>query len=131
MDKRNEYLLHRYQVSNDCWSTKIYHMDFSENISVIPKFKPQSAHFSKHQFSLHCTVKHGENNNTYIYHLSNDLKHDDTFIMSVVHDILDRFPSNADVLCFKSDNCSNQYKSRYPFFKWRKLAMDIAKKILL
>lgn len=142
MEKRNEYLLHRYQVSNDNYVWKsilstvaqlgpIYHMDFSENISVTPKFEPQSAHFSKRQFTLHCTVKHDENNNTYIYHLSNDLKHDDTFTMNVVRDILDRFPSNADVLRFKSDNCSTQYKSKYLFFKWRKLATEISKKILL
>ena len=39
----------------------MYHMDFSENISHMHKFEPQSSHFNKAQYSLHCTVRHGAN----------------------------------------------------------------------
>lgn len=48
-------------------------MDFSEN-SQMHKYEPQSSHFNKSHYSLHCTVKHDiheeEPMYTYIYHLS-------------------------------------------------------------
>ena len=39
----------------------IYHMDFSENLSQQFKYEPQSCHFNKKQYSLHCTVEHTGN----------------------------------------------------------------------
>ena len=66
---RKQYLSHKYQVSNDRfhWQKilatvedygEICHMDFSENLSQIYKYDPQSSHFDKKQYPLHCTVKH-------------------------------------------------------------------------
>lgn len=63
---------HKYQVYNDLYHKSIiltnipqtgaiYQMDFSENISEIHKYEPQSSHFNKAQYLLHCTVK--DNNN--------------------------------------------------------------------
>ena len=65
---KKEYTCHEYQVYNDIhhWPTvfsntleigPIYHMDFSENLSEMHKFKSQSLHFSEAQYSLHCMVK--------------------------------------------------------------------------
>jgi len=88
---RKVYLMHRYQVNNDVFQWPIilattntygpiFHMDFSENLSQMYKYEPQSSHFSKRQFSLHCTVKHSnENERCYLYHLSDDKKHDYAF----------------------------------------------------
>ena len=36
--------------------SRIYHMDYSENLSQQYKFEPQSYHFNKSQYSLHCTL---------------------------------------------------------------------------
>ena len=84
---RLEYLIHKYQIYNDRfhWPTilattenlgNILHMDYSENVSQHFKYEPQSSHFNKTQYSLHCTVKHvpGDSPYQYIYHLSDEKK---------------------------------------------------------
>ena len=71
------YLKHKYQLYNDGyhWSHilstvqqygSIYHMDFSENLTQSYKYEPQSTHFNKKQYSLHCSVKHTENGHEYL-----------------------------------------------------------------
>ena len=87
-------------------------MDFSENLTQLFKYEPQSSHFKKSQYSLHCTVKHTgleESSYHYLYHLSNVMQHDLTFTSAVVNEII---KSNGipEIICFKSDNCSTQYK---------------------
>ena len=143
LDKADEYLLHRYQVSNDNFVWKqvlentedpVFHMDFSENLGPTPKEEVQPAHFAKRQFSLHCTVKlptGGSKENTFIYHLSDDLSHDVVFTMAVVEDLIRRFAPNAKVIRFKSDNCSTQYKCKYIFQKWRELAKKLNKTFII
>ena len=94
---RKEYLYPRYQCTNDNFEWRnilntitnespIFH--FSENFTGTHKFEPQSAHFTKKQFSLHCTVMHCEENGSlslrYIYHLSNEMKHNAEFTFTVV-----------------------------------------------
>ena len=62
------------------WTTgelgKIYLMDYSENLTGVPKYDPQAAHFNKSQYSLHCTVCIETSNEkpdyTYFNHFSND-----------------------------------------------------------
>ena len=81
---KERYTSHKYQVYNDIYhcpiifsriplAGAIYHMDFSEN-SQMHKYEPQSSHFNKSHYSLHCTVKHDIHEEepiyTYIYHLS-------------------------------------------------------------
>ena len=67
--KKHVYLKHRFQIANDKFEWKkiiytipesgvIHHMDYSE---------PQDAHFSKKQFTLHCTVSHGIEHNNISY----------------------------------------------------------------
>ena len=66
---KKSYTCHKYQVFNvqfhwpkvlaTCKDIgEIYHMNFSENLSQQYKYEPQSCHFNKQQYSLHCTVKH-------------------------------------------------------------------------
>ena len=61
------YITHKFEVYNNAFHwpkiissipgiAKIYHLDYSENMTHQYKFEPQSSHFSKKQFSLHCTV---------------------------------------------------------------------------
>lgn len=90
---RKKYTMHRYQILNDKYhwpkivSTteeygEIMHCDYSENMSQITKFEPQSAHFNKKAYSLHCTVIHTTNQDApyqYDFHLSDEIKHDHAF----------------------------------------------------
>ena len=147
LKEKNKYLVHRFQVENDKHEWKqiletvkdigpVFHMDFSENITASPKFEPQSSHFSKRQFSFHCTVMHtakeGIPVNTYIYHLSDYVKHDSIFTMNVVFDILNNFDLDTlQPLRFKSDNCSSQYKSKYVLHEWKKLAESVQKTVIV
>ena len=86
------------------------------------KIEPQSAHFNKDQYTLHCTVARSFDEdafNKYIYHFSNDTSHDSQFSYAV-----DELMTNNDqclIFSFKSDNCSQQYKSRFVFANWRAL----------
>ena len=141
LENADDYLLHRYQVQNDKFVWKyilgtvddpIFHMDYSENLGPTPKFEPQPAHFSKRQFSLHCTVMHKENgNHKFVYHLSDDLAHDSVFTIAVIKDLIKRYAPDALVIRFKSDNCSTQYKCKYVFYQMRKLAVELQKTFIL
>ena len=84
-------------------------MDFSENVSGSTKYEPQDAHFSKKQFSLHCAVAHHPESNIYLYHLSDNRKHDHLYTKAVVESLINRYPE-VNVCRFKSDNCGQQYK---------------------
>ena len=56
------------------------------------KYDPQSSHFNKSQYSLHCTVQHTSNDEAkydYLYHLSDVMKHDHAFTSAAVDHILD------------------------------------------
>ena len=63
-------------------------MDYSENVVQWHKEEAQSAHFNKSQYTLHCTVQHnGDEPNQYIYHLSDEKKHDFAFTSLVVEQL--------------------------------------------
>ena len=84
---RKVYVMHQYQVNNDNYEWPhilstvdtygtIKQMDYSENLSQLYKHEAQSCHFSKKQFTLHCTVENRANEErNYMYHLSNGTKH--------------------------------------------------------
>ena len=109
--QRSEYLVNRYQVSSDCYEWKnilhttnnygkIFHADYSENISGSPKDEPQSAYFSTEQYSLRCTValtfEDDELENTYFYHLSDDRIHDSYFTSHVVEELIQHTQSEGE-----------------------------------
>ena len=59
--------------------------------------------------------------NKYIYHFSNDTSHDSQFSCAIADDLM----TNNDqclIFRFKSDNCSQQYKSSFVFASWKALA---------
>ena len=137
------YISHKHQVYNDQFHWPkilascdqigdIYHMDFSENLSQQYKYEPQSCHFNKQQYSLHCTIQHtgcSISPHEHFYHLSDDMKHNFAFTSSVVHHLLELH--NPSVIRFKSDNCSTQYKSKYVFKQWQILAMKTQKMVIV
>ena len=141
---KKDYVMHKFQIYNDKlhWPTilastrthgEIYHMDYSENLTQLFKYEPQSSHFNKSQYSLHCTVKHTGNNESpyqYLYHLSNEMKHDHAFTSAVVNNILE---SNGapPIIRLKSDNCSTQYKCKSIFRYWNNLAKSKHTKVIL
>ena len=142
--KKTKYVMHRYQVANDKYqwpkiaSTTdsygpIYHFDYSENLSQSYKFEPQSSHFNKQQYSLHCTVKHLPNSeHEYIYHFSDSKKHDFAFTSSVVDHLVELEDEDftSTIIRVKSDNCSCQYKCRYVFAFYRNLAKQLDKTVI-
>ena len=108
----------------------VFHMDYSENLQITPKFEPQSSHFVKRQFSLHCTVFNSsgdEGERKFVYHLSDDTGHDVYFTMAVIKDLIQRYCPHSDVIRFKSDNCSIQQKCGYVFYEMILLAVLLRK----
>ena len=102
----------------------MFHMDFSENISMTPKFEVQEHHFNKVQSSLHCTVAYSKNGTQYFYHISDVIKHDVSFVELVVRDLISKHP-DASGYIFRSDNCSTQYKCKWVFKMWQQLAVEL------
>ena len=112
---------------------EIYHMEFSENSSQLFKFEPQPSHFNKSQHSLHCTVKHTGDDESpfcYIFHLSDEMKHNHAFTSAVVNDIIQKHGLPL-ILRFKSDNSSMQYKFIWVFRFWSNLAKKLNTKIII
>ena len=139
LSSKKNYTIHKYQVYNDrhhwpkIWCNVsegfIYHMDFSETLTQQHKFEPQFSHFNEQQYSLHCTVKHTNNPAMpyeYLYHLSNDMKHDYAFT-SVVVDELIASSEDSTILRFKSDNCATQSKCKCTFNCWLTLSHKLNK----
>lgn len=64
-------------------------MDYSENMAQMYKYEPQLSHFSKQQYSLHCTAgtEYLVKKLNYLYHLSDEMKHNYVLTTSVVDDI--------------------------------------------
>ena len=139
LSMKSLYTSHKFEVYNDAfnWSKvlettkdigEIYHMDFSENLAQQYRYEPQSSHFSKRQFSLHCTFKHLPNSHEYIYHLSNEMKHNYAFTATVLRQLINE--SSSDIIRLKSDNCAIQYKYKSVFKVFHSLAVKMQKKIV-
>ena len=76
-------------------------VDFSENLSLKPKFEVQSAHFSGKQYSLQCLiVKPGENK--YVYNLSDATNHDSIFANEVLEDLYKCWEIKDEAIIIKS-----------------------------
>ena len=127
---KSKYLSHHWEIENDKVHWKlilnsaddfgpIFHLDFSENITGTPKYEVQSAHFNKSQFSLHVSVAHETSeSNRYYYHFSDDNTHDFAFTGHVARGLIERY-DNLNIIRFKSDNFSVQYKSKKVFGSWQ------------
>ena len=66
----------------------------------------------------------------YIYHLSNVLNHNSLFTIEVIEDLLQMVDIINNIIRFKMDNCSAQYKCKYIFALLRDLALNIQKTII-
>ena len=139
---KKKYLYHQYQIRNDKinWKTvlstvdqgDIFWCDYSENLQGTPKFEPQDSHFSKKQYSLHCTVDYDREGTQYHYHLSDDRNHDSIFTSEVLFHLISTHDiGNWMAIRFKMDNCSTQYKSRKVFPTYVKLASVTRKTVLV
>ena len=75
---------------------------------------------------LHDTQTSHKNDNTYIYHLSDDINHDSVMTTEILKTIIRDYPETIETgkLVLHSDNCSTQYKSRFVF----KALLVLAKK---
>ena len=84
LSQSNTYLRHRFHVNNiakvfplikETFNGRYIELDFSENLTMKPKFEAQGAHFSGKQFTLHCAIVKPKGPK-YVYHLSDDTTHD-------------------------------------------------------
>ena len=143
MNSREKYLCHRFEVENDKFewkktlqklNTTVFHLGFSENITVTPKYEAQSAHFNKRQYSLHCSAAHtsfhNKAKNCSHYRVSDDPTHHSAFTEAVVRDLI-FYHGDIDIPRFKGDNCSGQYKSKHVFSFRRNLSAELKKVILI
>ena len=114
---------------------KIYHLDYSENMSQQYKYEPRSSHFIKMQFSLHCTVKQISNSHEYIinqikyiiiYHLSDKMTYNYVFKWTMFKQLIDQSSNNIY-------NCPTLYKSKYEsiyvFKAWHSLETKIRREL--
>ena len=94
------------------------------------KFESQSCHFNKKSYSLHCTVLHKNPNIPiqYIYHLSNEMKHNSAFTATVINHLVEI--TNPSIIRFKSDNCATLYKCKWIFNYYSYLAIRLQKTVL-
>ena len=98
------------------------------------KYEVQSAHFNKHNYSLHCTVEHVDHQKyphlkspyLYHYHFSDDMKHNSVFTSAVIQHLFHdcKLPY---IIRIKSDNCSTQYKCGLAFGEYLKLQKNLTK----
>ena len=128
------YVLHRKSVDNDrfVWPLymnnfdgKFFHLDFSENISLVEKHQAQEANYSGKQYTLHCAWMHPPSPQKYIYHLSNDTNRNPAMLDEILRDIFNRFNIRDETLLLKSDNAPQQYKNRYFLQKCKVSLMTI------
>ena len=98
------------------------------------KYELQSSYFSKTQYLLHCIVKHNNNEEqsmyTYLYHLSHAMCYNHAFTSTVV-DYIISLETPLNLVRFKPNNCSAQYKSKHVFCYWQSVAKELNTKCLI
>ena len=72
-----------FPMMKDVYNRKFIELEFSQNLTIWPKLKVQSAHFSNKQYTLHCAMAKPFDKR-YHYHLSDDTKHDGIFVEQVL-----------------------------------------------
>ena len=116
------------------YHTKIHYLlilIFSENLSIPVKFEPQSLHLSYSYITVHSGILKNHGEKSYPSYLSDDWKHDQSFIKIVIEEMLkdaDIEPGNHTVI--ESDNSSSQYKSATPFHNIQELSDKYKLKII-
>ena len=137
-DGSAKYLKHRTYVDNcanvlpllkDSYIGKFIDLDFSQNLSLRPKYEVQSAHFSGKQYTLHCAIVEPFDTR-YHYHLSDDTKHDPFYVDQVLRDIIVKYDIKDEHLWIQSDNAPIQYRNKHGFALLQELADDFNLRII-
>ena len=104
-----------------------------------PYLNHNQSNFNKRQHSLHCAKAHINDidsidevgKHLYLYHLADDMKHDNGFTIAVADTIIDLFDFNTNYFRFKSDYCKTEYKCKNIFANWSKISAQLQKKIII
>ena len=131
--KLSKFMIHSNQTARDylLWEQWLNHMsestvitvDFSENLSLPLNKEPQSLYWARTQVSIHCGVGISNNDSkVYFGHLSEDLKHDQSFILTSLQKMINHFPTTSRYFV-RSDNASN-YKSAEAFDDMQNLSNE-------
>ena len=99
-------------------------IDFSENLTIPIKQEPQSLHWCKEQISVHSGISKQDGIKKYHPYLSDDIKHDQTFVLNVMQRMIDEVNIEPGV------SCTSQYKSVQNFFDLQNLANEHHVKII-
>ena len=112
-----QYYRSCHKTFKEHFDTVFLDIDFSENPSIPVKFQtlviaPQSLHLSQSQITVHSGILKNHGEKSYHPYLSDDRKHDQSFVKIVIKEML----KDADIepgsyIVIESDNCSSQYKS--------------------
>ena len=113
----------------DSYTGKFIKLDFSQNLSLIPKYEVQSAHFSGKQYTFHCAIVEPFDTR-YHYHLSDDTKHDPFYVDQVLRDIIIKYDIKDEDLWIQNDNAPTQYKNKHAFALLQKLVDDFNLRII-
>ena len=92
--------------------------DFSENLSLLIKYNPQSLHWAQKQVSAHSGVLKMKGGKGYHPHFSSVKVHDQVFVNKVLKKMIGctQQLNNVEAIIIESDNCSNQGKSAQHFY---------------
>ena len=122
-------LYFQFQESSD---GKYIKLDFLQNLSLRPKDEVQFAHFSGKQFTLHCAIVEPAQYR-YHFHISeliSDTKQDPIFVDYVIKDIIEKYDIRNEDLWIQSDIAPSQYKNKYAFSFYQKLADEFKLRII-
>ena len=128
-NRGKSYLIHRSHVKNiskvfplmkELFNGRYIELDFSENLSLKPKFEIQAAHFSGRQYSLHCSIVE-PGVTKFVFHLRDDTTHDASSVHVVLEDIFIKWGIKNEIVMIKSGNASAQYKDKYAFWSLQHL----------
>ena len=137
----DKYLKHRtyvdnvssiFPISKESYDGKYIKLDFLQNLSLRPKDEVQFAHFSGKQFTLHCAIVE-PTQYRYHFHISeliSDTKQDPIFVDYVIKDIIEKYDIRNEDLWIQSDNAPSQYKNKYAFSFYQKLADEFKLRII-
>ena len=106
-------------------------IDFSENLSIPVKFKPQSLHWTHKQVIVHSGITKACSEKSYHVHLSDDKKNDQFFVhLALTNMIINAKAPDHSYIVIESNNCKVQYKSSGHFWSIQELANKYAVPII-
>ena len=97
-------------------------IDFSEKLTVLLKYEPQSMHWSNSQVIVHSGILKVHGDKSYHTYLSDDLIQDHVFVNIVLDGMLKDSQVDGSVIVIGSDNCATQYKCAVHFWALQQIA---------